>query len=65
MKAQELARELDTLESQAHEVENMMHGPETGCMTSDVDHLREELIDITMKIDEIKVELGQCIELEY
>jgi uncharacterized coiled-coil DUF342 family protein len=65
MKSQELAKKLDVLENKAHDIESMMHSKDTGCMTERVDELREELIDVTMKIDEIKEELGQCIEVEY
>lgn len=65
MNAQLLAEELDRLGEQLHQVEDIMHRPETGCMSPEVDRLRDEIIDITLKMDQIKEELGLCIEQEY
>jgi hypothetical protein len=42
-----------------------LHSLDTGCMTAHMDHLREELIDVTMKMDEIKEKIGDKIDLSY
>ena len=57
--------EFEELKKKAHEIEDKMHGPETGCMTADVSHLKEELIDVTEKMDELKEKLHEPIEKEY
>lgn len=65
MSAAALHKEFEDLMKKAHTIEDKMHRPDTGCMTPEVDHLREELIDVTLRMDEIKEEMGEHIEIEY
>jgi len=65
MNAQALHKEFEELAKKAHQIEDEMHRPETGCMTPEIDHLKEELISVTMKMDEIKEQMGEHIEINY
>ncbi|HZD60812.1 MAG TPA: hypothetical protein VE439_10225 [Anaerolineae bacterium] len=65
MSAVVLHKEFEELTKKAHMIEDKMRKPDTGCMTPEIDHLREELIDVTLRMDEIKEETGEHIEVKY
>ncbi len=65
MKDEMLDKKVNDLTTKAHEIESAMHSFDTGCMTENMDHLRQELIDVTMKLDEIEEKIGENIRIKY
>ncbi|MHB8841398.1 MAG: hypothetical protein ACYC56_06380 [Candidatus Aquicultor sp.] len=65
MKDEMLDKEVKDLTTKAHEIESAMHSFDTGCMTENMDHLREALIDVTMKLDDIEQNMGESIKIRY
>lgn len=54
-----------TLVKRAHQIEDALHSYVTACTGPEIDALREELIEITMKLDEIREKMDKKIEVEY
>ncbi len=65
MKDEMLYKEAKELTAKAHGIESAMHSFDTGCMTENMDHLRQELIDVTMKLDDIEGKIGESIRVKY
>ena len=53
------------LVKRAHEIEDMMHSYVTACTGPEIDALREELIEVTSKLDEVKSKMGDKIDVKY
>jgi len=54
-----------TLVKRAHEIEDMMHSYVTACTGPEIDALRQELIEVTSKLDEVRDKMGKKIEVKY
>lgn len=65
MTAMPLRKEFDDLKEKAHEIEQKMHSIPERVNTPEELRLREELIDVTLRMDQIKDELKEEPEVEY
>lgn len=66
MSAVELRKDLGALRFKIHEVKDTMHCDcHLACLGPKADHYKEDVIDLTVKMDEIKEDLGEPIEMEY
>lgn len=54
-----------TLVKRAHEIEDMMHSYVTACTGPEIDALRQELIEVTSKLDEVREKMGKKIDVKY
>jgi hypothetical protein len=69
MTADELLKEYEELDKRAHELKGKLHcgcDPETGlCVTPEVKQAKQDLIEVTWRMDEINEELGKEKKLAY
>ena len=65
MTAMPLRKEFDELKEKAHEIEQKMHSLPQRVNTAEELRLREELIDLTLRMDQLKDELEEKPEVEY
>ncbi|HCG99191.1 MAG: hypothetical protein A2074_01265 [Candidatus Aquicultor primus] len=65
MTAMPLRKEFDELKTKAHEIEQKMHSLPQRVNTAEELRLREELIDLTLRMDQLKDELEEKPEVEY